>query len=110
MVDTETPGSTAITAGGGETTLFDTGTVTLNTFWAILYLNSSGMSGSDTITINVYCRDSGTPTSNQLIYTDSRTGAQTQAMFIPPITSTQYKVTITLTGTNRTFVWARYNH
>lgn len=107
MALTETTGSTSITGAGSETTLFDTGVVAVNHFATMVYLNP--LAAADTVIINVYAYDSGNATL-RLAYSFTYTGVQTQtAVFIPFITTTDYKVTMQSTaGATHTYFWARY--
>lgn len=108
MVLTEVGGSTALTAGGGETTLYDTGVVSVNNFAFSVFLNT--LVSGDTLTIKVYKLDV-TGGVTRVVYNFSYNGAQSSAPTceIPYITATQFKVTATLTGTSHTVNWNRYN-
>lgn len=109
MALTETPGSTSITGISTEIDLFNTGTVTLNQFWSIIFVQNASMASGDTMIIKVYVRDANSGTSDQLLYTWTITGSQTTAIFIPPVASTQYRVSMQSTaGSTRIFNWAWY--
>lgn len=106
MALTETGGSTSVTAGGGETTLYDSGSVAVNNWAFTLFTDIMG--SGDAVTLKVYKKDA-TAGTVKLVYTFSVSGTQTEAIEVPYISATQFKVTLTLTGTTRTFNWNRYN-
>lgn len=107
MVLTETFGQTNIPNTGVETTLFDVSN--LNQYWATIFVNNASMALGDTYTLKVYVKDSQQGTL-QLLYSKSFTGSYAEAFFIAPVTSTEYKITMTwVAGVSRTFNWCRYN-
>jgi hypothetical protein len=102
-------GAQAVTAGGGETTLFDDSASGLTDHSCVVFINNASMATGDTLIIKVYMKDEQ-GASMQLLYSWTVSGAQTEALNVPPIYTSEYKVTLTLTGTNRTFNWVRFHH
>jgi len=105
MAASEADGNaTALTAGGGETTLSTLTSAGTYQFSADL----SVLSGSDILEIRIYTKIRSGGTSRVAwmgVYGPRSTDDQN--IYSPPLMCpNEFKVTATLTGTNRTLTWA----
>lgn len=104
-VSENTGNSTAITAGGGETTLATITSAGVYQFSIDLNVLAAG----DVLEVRIYTKVRTGATSRvawMAVYQNAQS-ADNMNVYSPPLMiTTEYKVTVTLTGTNRTFVWS----
>ena len=99
-----------ITSSASEQTLFD---VSADEYFAT-WIFCHNMTGADVITVKVYVKDehASSPTTVLRVYESKSIAAAdvsaAPAVFIPPVPTKEYKVTIQRTaGSDRVYTWMR---
>lgn len=106
-VSENTGNSTSVTAGGGETTLATITSAGVYQFSIDLNVLANG----DVLEVRIYTkvRTGATSRVAWLATYQNAQGADNMNAYSPPLMihgTAEFKVTVTLTGTTRTFVWS----